>query len=225
MTSVQPSTGTARIPGHRQPSDPMTSPAPAIERLDAAAHTIADPGPLGLAAFATTTFCLSVFNAKIIDNPALSAVVLPMALFYGGIAQQLAGMWEFRRGSTFGATAFTSFGAFWLSLAAYLKYVAPGLPPADAHQATGLFLLAWTIFGSYMLLASWRTSPALFAVFVTLAVTFVLLTWGAFAESDNITKAGGWAGLVTAAVAWYTSAAGVTRSTFGRDILPTGSSN
>src|SRR6202011_3391266 len=100
------------------------------------ATPIADPAPLGLAALAMTTFVLSVFNAHIIKKPALEAVVLPLALFYGGGAQLLAGMWEFRRNNTFGALAFSSFGSFWLAFAAYVKFVAPGLPTADAHQAT-----------------------------------------------------------------------------------------
>src|SRR5690242_14717284 len=107
--------------------------------------TIADPGPLGLAAFAMTTFLLSCFNAGLVFK-GLEAVVLPVALFYGGIVQVLAGMWEFRKGNTFGALAFSSYGAFWLSLAAYIKFIVPGLPAAAAASATGLFLLAWTIF-------------------------------------------------------------------------------
>jgi hypothetical protein len=217
MTTVH----TSRIPNHRLPLEAESIPAPELARQDVPAHSIADPAPLGLAGFALTTFCLSVFNANLIDNAALSAVVLPVALFYGGIAQFVAGMWEFRKGNTFGATTFASFGAFWMSYAAYVKYVAPGLPAADAHQATGLFLLAWTIFGSYMLIASLRTSAAILAVYCTLGATLILLTWGAFAQNTTVTHAGGWVGLLTAAVAWYASAAGVLSATFGRSVLPT----
>ena len=83
----------------------------------------------------------------------LEAVVLPLALFYGGLAQLLAGMWEFRKANTFGALAFSSYGAFWLSFAAYVKFIAPGLPASSAGTATGLFLLAWTIFTAYMTVA------------------------------------------------------------------------
>jgi succinate-acetate transporter protein len=181
---------------------------------------IADPGPLGLAAFAMTTFALSVFNAHIIHNANLEAVVLPLALFYGGAVQLLAGMWEFRKGNTFGALAFSSFGAFWLSYAAYVKFVVPGLPAADAHQATGLFLLMWAIFTAYMLIASLRTTGAVAAVFLALTVTFVLLTIGALGQHTNATRAGGWAGLVTAVLAWYASFAGVTNATWRRTLLP-----
>jgi uncharacterized protein len=182
---------------------------------------IADPGPLGLGAFALTTFVLSVFNANIIGNHALEAVLLPIALFYGGIAQLLAGMWEFIKNNTFGAVAFTSYGSFWLGFAAYVKFVAPGLPAAQAHEATGLLLLAWTIFTGYMLIAAWRTTRVIAAVFAVLTVTFLLLTIGALGSHPVLTKAGGWFGLLTAIVAWYGSMAGVTNATWGRTVLPT----
>jgi succinate-acetate transporter protein len=190
--------------------------SPAVE------PAIADPGPLGLAAFALTTFMLSTFNAGLLPKT-VEAVVLPVALFYGGIAQVLAGMWEFKKNNTFGALAFTSYGAFWLSFAGLVKYVAADLPAADAEKGIGLFLLAWTIFTLYMTLAALRTSPILTVVFVALSATFILLTLGAFASSSAISHLGGWLGLLTAALAWYASAAGVTAATFHRQILPTGS--
>ena len=183
---------------------------------------IADPGPLGLAGFALTTFVLSVFNANIISNKGLAAVVLPVALFYGGIAQLLAGMWEFKKANTFGALAFTSYGAFWLSYAALAKFTVPGLTAsagtktpataADVHTASGLFLLAWTIFTAYMLIAALRVNGAVFLVFAVLTVTFILLCWGDFANNTSIYKIGGYLGIVTAFLAWYASAAGVILS-------------
>lgn len=192
----------------------------AVESAAAPPPAVADPGPLGLAAFALTTFMLSTFNAKLIGNAELEAVVLPVALFYGGTVQVLAGMWEFKKANTFGALAFSSYGAFWLSFAAYVKFVAPGLPEAEAHTATGLFLLAWTIFTAYMLLASLRLNGMLVVVFLLLTITFVLLTIGAFGSSAGMSKAGGWFGLATAIGAWYGSAAGVVNSTWGRTVLP-----
>jgi succinate-acetate transporter protein len=185
------------------------------------AVSVADPGPLGLAAFAMTTFVLSCFNAKIVSDPKLEAVVLPLALFYGGTAQFLAGMWEFRTGNTFGALAFTSFGAFWLSFAAYVKFVAPGLPAGNAHTATGLFLLAWTIFTVYMTVAAVRVTGAVLLVFVLLSLTFLFLTIGALGQSTGMSKFGGWLGLLTAVAAWYASFAGVTNATWRRTVLPT----
>ncbi len=180
---------------------------------------IADPGPLGLAAFATTTFVLSVFNAGIMPKT-LESVVLPIALFYGGVAQLLAGMWEFRKANTFGAVAFTSYGAFWLSFAAYVQFVAPALPAAQAGAATGLFLLAWTIFTGYMTIAAIRVSGAVAAVFVALFLTFLLLTIGELAGASGIGVVGGILGLVTAVLAWYASCAGVVNATWKRPVLP-----
>lgn len=182
--------------------------------------TIADPGALGLGAFAGTTFVLSCFNANLI-NMDLSAVVLPLALFFGGLAQLLAGMWEFRKANTFGATAFTSYGAFWLSFAAYSKFVAPTLPASSAHQATGLYLLIWAIFTTYMAVAALKLNGAVLGVFITLALTFIVLAIGAFANSTGVNKVGGWIGLLTALVAWYASFATVTNATWKRPAIPT----
>ncbi|MEC3997707.1 acetate uptake transporter [Actinacidiphila sp. DG2A-62] len=193
----------------------MSTPTPAAT---AAADT-ADPGPLGLAGFAATTFVLSSFNAHLI-NQSLLTVVLPLALFYGGLVQLLAGMWEFRKGNTFGATAFGSYGAFWLSYAAYVKFVVADLPADKAHQATGLYLLIWAIFTVYMTVAALRTSGALLAVFAFLAATFVVLTIAEFAQSTGTTKVGGWLGLITAVLAWYASFAVVTNATWKRTLLP-----
>ena len=181
---------------------------------------IADPAPLGLAAFAGTTFVLSLFNAGLVGDAKLVAVVLPLALLYGGLVQLLAGMWEFRNDNTFGAVAFTSYGAFWVSYFFYAKYVAGTLPPADAHTATGIFLLMWTIFTAYMALAALKTNAVLVAVFGTALVTFALLTVGEFAESTFLLHAGGYVGLALAAFAWYGSAAGVVNPTWRRTVLP-----
>lgn len=181
--------------------------------------TIADPGPLGLAAFALTTFVLSMYNSGLVSSGG-EPIVFGLALAYGGIAQILAGMWEFRTGNTFGATAFVSFGAFWLSFWAYVQFYADAVPKADAGHAVGLFLIAWGIFTAYMFVASLRTTAAIATVFLLLAVTFFLLGIGDAGTHPNITKAGGYVGLATAAAAWYASFAAVTNSTFGRIVLP-----
>jgi succinate-acetate transporter protein len=180
---------------------------------------IADPGPLGLAAFALTTFVLSMFNAKLMGSGG-EPIVFGLALTYGGLAQLLAGMWEFRTGNTFGAVAFTSYGAFWLSFWAFVQFFEKDVPAADAGHAVGLFLIAWGIFTAYMFIASLRTTGAVAAVFLLLAVTFFLLGIGNAGAHTNITKLGGWVGLATAAVAWYASFAAVTNSTFGRIVMP-----
>jgi hypothetical protein len=181
--------------------------------------TIANPGPLGLAAFATTTFILSVFNAGLVSS-AGEPIVFGMALAYGGLAQLLAGMWEFRTGNTFGATAFTSFGAFWLSFWAFVEFFEKDVPKADAGHAVGLYLIAWGIFTTYMFVASLRTTGAVALVFFLLAITFFVLGIGNAGAHTGIIKLGGWIGLVTAIVAWYASFAEVTNATFGRIVLP-----
>ena len=193
-----------------------------VESGDGVARVLpitADPGPLGLGAFALTTFVLSMFNAGLVGKGG-EPVVLGVALAYGGIAQLLAGMWEFRTGNTFGAVAFTSFGAFWLSFWALNQFFAKDIPAGDLGHAVGLYLIAWGIFTTYMLVASFRVSVAVMLVFFALAITFFLLGIGQAGAHTGIIKAGGWAGLITAALAWYASFAAVTNSTFGRTVLP-----
>jgi succinate-acetate transporter protein len=181
---------------------------------------IADPGPLGLAAFALTTFVLSMFNSGLVSDKG-EPVVFGLALAYGGLAQLLAGMWEFRTGNTFGATAFTSYGAFWLSFWALTQFYEKDLAKADAGHAVGLYLIAWGIFTAYMFVASLRTSAAVALVFFLLALTFIALGIGNAGGNESIVKLGGWIGLATALAAWYASFAEVTNATFGRTVLPT----
>jgi succinate-acetate transporter protein len=190
-----------------------------VEAVRFVPSPLADPGPLGLAAFALTTFVLSMFNAGLLGSGG-EPVVFGLALAYGGLAQLLAGMWEFRTGNTFGAVAFTSYGAFWLSFWAYVQFFAANVPAKDAGHAVGLYLIAWGIFTSYMFIASLRTTAAVSLVFALLATTFLLLGIGEASAHSTVVKIGGWVGLATAAAAWYASFAGVTNSTFGRTVLP-----
>jgi succinate-acetate transporter protein len=166
-----------------------------------------------------TTFVLSMFNAKLVSGGG-EPVVLGLALAYGGIAQLLAGMWEFRTGNTFGAVAFSSYGAFWISFWALVVFYADKIPARDAGHAVGLYLWAWAIFTGYMFIASLRTTGAVALVFFLLTVTFALLGAGNSGAHENVIKWGGYVGLATAAVAWYASFAVVTNSTFGRTLLP-----
>ena len=191
----------------------------AAERAAMAAPRTADPGPLGLAAFALTTFCLSMINSELVGEASVP-IVLSLALAYGGIAQLLAGMWEFRTGNTFGATAFTSFGAFWISFWAFEQFFASKVPAAHLGDTVGLYLIAWGIFTTYMFVASLRTTAAISLVFVLLAATFIILGIGNAQNDTNIVKVGGYVGIATAVAAWYASFAAVTNSTFGRTIMP-----
>jgi uncharacterized protein len=180
---------------------------------------IADPAPLGLGAFALTTFLLSLVNAGVMPAET-EPVVLGVALAYGGIVQILAGMWEFRKGNVFGATVFSSYGAFWLSFWAYAALYAKGIPAERHGTAAGWYLIAWAIFTTLMLIAALRTTALLALLFAVLAVAFLLLGLGALGPNSGLTKAGGVLGIVAAAGAWYLCLAGVAASTFGRPILP-----
>lgn len=188
----------------------------------------ADPGPLGLTGFATTTFVLSMINAGLVGGGVATAsgVVIGLALAYGGIAQFVAGLWEFRTGNTFGATAFCSYGAFWISFYILLHIGASAIPKNELFSAVGLYLWAWGIFTAYMFVASLRTTGAIALVFLLLAVTFIVLgignsaLAGGTALTNGTVKLGGWIGLVTAAAAWYASMAGVVNSTWGRTVMP-----
>ena len=188
----------------------------------------ADPAPLGLAAFALTTFILSGHNASFIPD----VIWVGLAMFYGGLTQLLAGMWEFRNRNVFGATAFSTYGGFWLSLGVFVVLaettkLGAGLHGPDVLNSLAWFLLAFAIFNTYMLFWSTRVSVAVFAVFATLEATEILLAIGFFREAHGysayVTHVGGWVGIVTAACAWYASAAGVVNGMSPeKRVLPVG---
>jgi succinate-acetate transporter protein len=185
----------------------------------------ADPAPLGLAGFALTTFLLSGHNASFIPD----VIWIGPALFYGGLVQLLAGMWEFRNRNVFGATAFSTYGGFWLGLGIFVVLIsttALGKGITDVDSGLAWFLLAFAIFNTYMLLWSMRVSGAVFVVFLTLEITEILLVIGFFNLAHGGTPwwlhAGGWAGIVTAAAAWYASAAGVVNGMSPTPVLPVG---
>ena len=183
---------------------------------------IANPAALGLGGFALTTFVLSTHNAGLAPN----LTWLGLAFFYGGLAQFTAGMWEFKTGNTFGATAFSTYGAFWMSLATFVAFLLFGkIPAGDVDTDLGWFLLAFAIFNTYMLFWSTRVNMSVFLVFLTLEVTEILLFVGFFngnKAGEGLVGLGGWMGVVTAIVAWYASAAVVANSLRVKPILPVG---
>ncbi len=210
----------ASQPSAQEPVAQGSAPAAAASTPPApAGWAPADPGPLGLAGFALTTFVLSMFNAGLVSKSA-EPVVLGLALAYGGVAQILAGKWDFRTGNTFGAVAFTSFGAFWISFWALVTFFLKDIPAGEVGAALGLYLISWGIFTAYMFVASLRTTAAIALVFLLLAATFFILGIGNANESNGLVEVGGWFGLATAVAAWYASFAAVTNSTFGRTVLP-----
>ena len=180
---------------------------------------LANPAPLGLAGFAFTTWMLSMVNAG--WYPAGSVgLVLALAMAYGGTAQLVAGVLEYKKGNTFGTVAFFSYGAFWWSFALYAHFFAAGVPQAFV----GWYLFVWGVFTFYMWLATFRANMALQLVFLALWVTFVLLAIGNWGMASMGTL-GGYVGMVTAILAFYLSAAEVINEAFGRSVLPIGPFN
>ncbi len=205
---IEPSVG---LNGARERRSVQPAPAPPTP--------LANAGPLGLSAFAITTFLLSMVNAGLIAEGA-EPIVFGMALMVGGLAQVLAGMWEFRTGNTFAGTAFVAYGAFWLSFWALVQFYIADIPKADVGDALGLYLIAWAIFTAYMFVASFKTSRGVNVVFGLLLFTFLALGIGELAASTGLTRAGGYLGLLTAAAAAYVAMAEITNATFGRTVLP-----
>ena len=195
------------------------APAPVVP-----ATGVADPAPLGLAAFALTTFLLSAVNA----GWAKSSTGFDWwgyAIAYGGLCQLLAGMWEFKNKNVFGATAFSTYGGFWIGLALWAKLVAPTATGLTGVKDLGWILLSFAIFNTYMLIISTQVNAAVFAVFLTLEVTEILLFIGFLTTktgSGGLIKVGGIVGVITAIVAWYTSAAGVMNGHRGKVVFPVG---
>ncbi|KAL5534963.1 hypothetical protein ACEPAF_3054 [Sanghuangporus sanghuang] len=179
-------------------------------------RTFANPAPLGLFSFASTTFILSLVNvnARGVSTP---NVVVGMALACGGLAQLLAGMWEFAAGNTFGATAFSSYGAFWISWAV-IEIPDSGVIAAydnedDLANALGFYLAAWFMFTFMMLIASLRSNAGLISLFFFLTLTFMFLMIAEFTGNNSVHETGGGFGIVTAAIAYYCACANL----FSRD--------
>jgi len=196
----------------------------------ATASVIADPAPLGLAAFALTTFLLSAINAGWAKNTT-GGDWWGYAIAYGGGCQLLAGMWEFRNKNVFGATAFSTYGGFWIGLGLWLLHIAPtATHPLEINRDLGWILLAFAIFNTYMLIWSTQLNAAVFVVFLTLEATEILLFIGNFITktpilppgTGGLVTAGGYVGVVTALAAWYTSSAGVINGMKGKVVVPVG---
>jgi succinate-acetate transporter protein len=203
----------------------MAQLATETNRAASAAPAFANPSPLGLCGFAMSTFVLSSINAGWFP-PEGTNIIVGLAFFYGGIAQLITGILEFRVGNTFGVTAFTSYGAFWLALA--FIYI-PGTGILDAlvkgaavHPAVGLFLLGWTIFTGLLLLCSFRLNVGLVVTFALLFVALILLTIGELGPSTQAHQFGGYAGVLTAIAAWYVALAGLLSSVKFPFSLPVG---
>lgn len=183
------------------------------------ADTTANPAPLGLMGFGMTTVLLNIHNAGFIE---LNSMILAMGLCYGGIAQVIAGIMEWKKKNTFGMVAFTSYGFFWLSLVALVLLPKVTTLAAADKKSMGFYLLLWGFFTFILLLAALKTNKALMTVFATLTLLFVLLAVGDFTGNKAVTVFAGYEGVLTGFSAIYLGAAQMYKEVYGRSILPVG---
>jgi succinate-acetate transporter protein len=182
----------------------------------------ANPAALGLVGFGLTTVLLSLINAGVLP-PGGAGVVIPLALAYGGFIQIVAGLLEFRVGNTFGMTAFLSYGAFWWWFALLLLFAHEGtIDLSKAGATVGVALLLWGLLTLYLWIGTFRLPRILFAIFLTLWITFLLLGLGDVMKSEALSHAGGWLGLLCGLLAIYGSFGIVTNATWGRTVIPLG---
>ncbi|MGA2927601.1 MAG: acetate uptake transporter [Solirubrobacteraceae bacterium] len=184
-----------------------------------ASPVIATPAPLGLLAIALTTFLLSMVNGHFVSS-AVEPVVFGELFAFGGIVLILSGMWAFRAGSTFGGTAFTGYGGFFLSFWALFQFYIKDIPPAQIGNAIGLYLSAWALFTVVMLIASFRTNRVTSIVFGLLLAMLIVSAIGNAGADPTLIHWGGYLGLVDAAGAAYIACAEFMQDLYGRSILP-----
>ena len=188
---------------------------------DVAIRKVANPAPLGLAGFGLTTVVLSAINAGLLPAEAVPAVV-PLAFSFGGLAQIVAGLLEYKNGNTFGTVAFTSYGAFWWWYAFLLWTAGAGWIKPPDPRGVGVTLLMWGVFTLYMWVATFRTNFVLWTIFLLLWITFFLLAGGDLGMGAGWHKLGGWVGLATGLDALFLSFAEVVNETFGRPVIGVG---
>jgi succinate-acetate transporter protein len=206
------------------PTEPEAPVAPTVSGAIPGGWAPANPAPLGLMGFGITTLILSIMNANLVSFANDLPVVLGVALAYGGIAQLIAGIWEFRTGNTFGAVVFCSYGSFWISfffLAQFeLGNVGGGVGGVNA--GLGLYLWAFAILTGILFLCTFTADRTIQAIFLFLALTLVFLGIGNSGGSASMIHVGGYLGIITSALALYTAAAAIMTFMYGREVLPVG---
>jgi succinate-acetate transporter protein len=180
---------------------------------------IANPAPLGLCAFGMTTVLLNIHNAGFYE---LNAMILAMGIFYGGLAQVIAGIIEAKKNNTFGLTAFTSYGFFWLSLVGLIVMPKLGWAPKANEGAMCAYLGMWGIFTLCLFFGTLKLNRALQFVFGSLTILFALLVWGDATGEETIKHLAGYEGIICGLSAIYTGIAGVLNEVYGRTVLPIG---
>ena len=182
-------------------------------------NKLANPAPLGLMGFGMTTVLLNLHNAGFLGTQALG-MVFGMGIFYGGLAQIIAGITEFKKGNTFGMTAFCSYGLFWLTLVALKVFPALGWAESVDPKSIGAYLTMWGLFTAWMFLSTLKTNRALQFIFLSLAILFFLLALGDFLAAPQITRLAGFEGIVCGFSAIYLAMAEVMNEAYGKTILP-----
>jgi uncharacterized protein len=178
---------------------------------------MANPAPLGLMGFGMTTILLNLHNAGFF---ALGSMILAIGIFYGGLAQVIVGLMEWKQGNTFGMIAFTSYGMFWISLVALLILPQMHIGSETEKSALAAFLFMWGIFSFVMLMGTLRTNKVMIFVFASLTLLFVLLGLGDALNNPDITRIAGYEGIICGASAVYLAAAEILNEVYGRTILP-----
>ncbi|MBD3363144.1 hypothetical protein GF362_05470 [Candidatus Dojkabacteria bacterium] len=182
-------------------------------------NKIANPAPLGLMGFGMTTILLNIHNAGFFP---ISAMILAMGFWFGGMAQVIAGIFEFKKNNTFGATAFTSYGLFWLSLVTLLILPKLQITEATPPAYMGWYLFLWGVFTLFMFVGTLKKNLALKFIFFSLTVLFFLLAAKDFTGSEIVGTIAGWEGIICGASAVYLAMAEVINESFGKTVLPIG---
>jgi hypothetical protein len=180
---------------------------------------MANPAPWAVTAFATTSFMIGMYQTHLLDNRGIP-IVLPAALFFGGLVQIIVAVMEFTRGNLFAGAVFATYGPFWVILGVFNTLYAAGIPPVQLNDATSLFLAMFAVISFYLAIASLRTDLVLTVIIWLIFAGLVVLSVGAGANNVDITEGGGWIVLVFAVLAWYHAAGDIIESTFGRKVLP-----
>jgi hypothetical protein len=198
---------------------PVTVAEPAKPQTISIQDTTANPAPLGLLCFALTTILLNVHNAGFTG---LDAMIVSMGIFYGGIAQIIAGIFEWRKNNTFAATAFISYGSFWLTLCGIIVLPKMGLAEAPGPIAMASYLGIWGLMSFVLLIATFRLNRALQLTFFLLVILFALLAIGDILGSTTLRVIAGYEGILTGLVAMYTGLAQILNELYGRTVWPLG---
>lgn len=200
---------------------PVGQQAGPAQQAAATRAAMANPAPWAVTAFGTTSFMIGMYQTHMLDNRGIP-IVLPAALFFGGLVQIIVAILEFIRGNLFAGAVFGTYGPFWVILGVFDTLYATGVPAVQLNDANSLFLAMFAVISFYLAIASLRTDLVLTVIIWLIFIGLTVLAVGAGADNVDITEAGGWIVLIFAVLAWYHAAGDIIESTFGRKVLPFG---